>query len=230
MNKLINAVVRMSSGEIAELTGKRHDHVMADVRSMLHQLNLLTPEFSGVYTAENNQQYECFHLPRDLTLTLVSGYSVVLRKRIIDRWLELEASTAISVPTTLSGALRLAAEQAEQIEAQALQLEAAKPAVAFVDKYVDATGLKGFRQVCKLLRAKENRFRDFLKAKGIMYQLGGEWVPHACHLDAGRFEVKAGVSKETEHAFNSARFTAKGVSWIAGEWAKHQLVACGGAA
>lgn len=37
----------MSSREIAELTGKRHDHVMRDVRSMLEQLEKDAPSFGG---------------------------------------------------------------------------------------------------------------------------------------------------------------------------------------
>ena len=47
------------------------------------------------------------------------------------------AAPAFAIPTTMPGALSLAAEQAEQIESQAAQLVAAAPAVAFVDKYVD---------------------------------------------------------------------------------------------
>ena len=80
----------MSSLEIAALTGKRHDNVLADVRKMLEELEIPTPEFSGVYKADNKQTYECFNLPKNLTLALVSGYSVKLRLAIIDRWQELE--------------------------------------------------------------------------------------------------------------------------------------------
>jgi phage antirepressor YoqD-like protein len=39
----------------------------------------------------------------------------------------------------------------------------------------------------------------------------------------GRFVIKAGVSRTSEHAYNTAKFTPKGVEWIAGEWAKHQV-------
>lgn len=225
MNEIINAgVPKMSTREVAELCGKEHAHVMRDAREMLDQLGIEVKGYLQNWIHPQNQQsYVEIVLTKDLSLTLVSGYSVVLRKRIIDRWLELEAAGTFNVPTTLAGALRLAAEQAEQIEAQARQIESAKPAVAFVEKYVDATGLLGFRQVCKLLRANENRFREFLLDRGIWYRLGAAWVPHAQHIDAGRCVVKAGVSTANDHAFNSARFTPKGVEWIAGEWAKYEL-------
>lgn len=37
----------MSSRETAIVTGKRHDHVMRDVRSMLEQLEKDAPSFGG---------------------------------------------------------------------------------------------------------------------------------------------------------------------------------------
>ncbi|THV25854.1 hypothetical protein FAA97_02420 [Peteryoungia ipomoeae] len=81
----------MSSREIAELTGKRHDHVMRDIRSMLVTLQINGPTFGGVYVDAKGEARSCFNLPKRETLILVSGYSVELRARIIDRWMELEA-------------------------------------------------------------------------------------------------------------------------------------------
>lgn len=132
------------------------------------------------------------------------------------------AVPAFAIPTTLSEALRLAADQAEQIEQQQAALAIAAPKAEFVDRYVDGTGLKGFRQVAKLLGAKENDFRAFLQDKHVMYRLGGEWVPFAEHIDAGRFSVKTGQA-DNGHAFNAAKFTPKGVQWIAGLWVAHQM-------
>lgn len=213
----------MTSREIADLTGKDHKNVMADVRSMLEQLGIEPAGFSAAYRAGNNQDQPMFVLPKDLTLTLVSGYSIVMRKTIIDRWLELEsAAPAPAIPPNFAAALRLAADQQEVIEAQALELAAAAPAVEFVERYVDSTGLKGFRQVCKLLKANENDFRRFLEDEKVMYRLGREWTPYAQHLGTDRFEVKAGTA-DTGHAFNSAKFTPKGVNWVAGEFARWQV-------
>lgn len=180
-------------------------------------------KFLGVYLGANGQERPCYHLPKRECQLMVMSESYVVQAKVYDRMAEMEAGQAIRVPTTLAGALRLAAEQAEQIESQALELAAAAPAVAFLDKYVEATGLLGFRQVCKLIRAKENQFREFLLKRDIWYRLGSAWVPHAAHINAGRCVVKAGVATANEHAFNSARFTTKGVAWVAGEWAKYQL-------
>jgi len=73
---------------------------------------------------------------------------------------------APALPQTFADALQLAADQARKIEEQNKALEIAAPKVEFVDRYADASGLKGFREVCKLLGVKENVFRRFLTEEG----------------------------------------------------------------
>lgn len=220
------AMVTMTSREIAELTEKEHRNVLRDARAMLVELYGETGLLSFEQTQtdpQNGQRYPLLALPKRETLILVSGYSIVMRARIIDRWQELEAGAAVAVPQTIAQALRLAADQAERIEQQQLTIAAAKPAVEFVERYVQAEGLKGFRETCKLLRANEARFREFVISEKIMYRLGGTLTAHQNHIDAGRFEVRAGVADSNDHAFTTTKFTPKGIDWIAGEWAKYQL-------
>ena len=146
-----------------------------------------------------------------------------VRRRVLTRLNELEAQQQPRIPQSLSEALRLAADQAEQIERQQQALAIAAPKAEFVDRYVVADGSMSFRQVAKLLSANERKFRQMLLDKGVMYYLGGVLTPKAAHIDAGRFEVKTGTSERNQHAFTQARFTAKGVQWVAGVWAAYQL-------
>ena len=121
MNKLINASqsLTMSSREIAELTGKRHDNVKADIEKMLTDLKLNVPEFSGTYTATNGNSSLEFNLPKRECLILISGYSILLRAKIIDRWQELEAKN--NKPLTRKEMALMVIAQEEEIEK--LQLE-----------------------------------------------------------------------------------------------------------
>lgn len=215
----------MSSREIADICEARHNDVIVTIERLINEGVLRlgrntarphAPEGGGRPTM-------VYDLTKRDCLIVVSGYNAALRARIIDRWLELEAAPTPSLPRSFAEALRLAADQQDLIAAQAEQLAAAAPAVEFVERYADSTGTKGFRQVAKLLQANENQFREFLIEEKIMYRLAGELTPHAQHIDAGRFCVKAGTAQTTGHAYNAARFTPKGVTWVAGEWAKWQL-------
>lgn len=123
-----NATLTMSSREIAELTGKEHKNVLADARKMLAELGYDSAEFSAQYIDPTGRALPCFNLPKDLTITLVSGYNVQMRYAITKRWMELEAQQAPKLPTTFAEALRLAAELEEQKETLRLQNEAMKPA------------------------------------------------------------------------------------------------------
>lgn len=86
----------MSSREIAELTGKMHKNVFEDIRKMLDSLGLAAADFSAtafvVWPNNSTRPVQVFNLPKRETIILVSGYSVVLRARIVDRWMELEGA------------------------------------------------------------------------------------------------------------------------------------------
>ena len=86
----------MSSREIADITGKSHSNVMRDIREMVAQLErdseLNFVCNSSVYISESSgQSYPCYDLDRDTTECLLTGYSVVLRMKVIKRWKELES-------------------------------------------------------------------------------------------------------------------------------------------
>jgi len=213
---VIKQAATMSTREIAELIGKEHKHVLRDAVRMMEQLDYTNERIDGCHqnwtNPQNKQTYYFMCLTREETECLIAGYSVPIRMKIIKRLRELEnqQNPGFELPKSFSEALMLAANQAAQ-------LEAAKPAIEFVEKYVQSAGNMGFRQVAKLLRIKENDFRAFLQDSQIMYMLGGEWTPYAQHINSGRFVMKVGTARN-DHAFHSAKFTPKGVAWVSQLW------------
>lgn len=109
----------MSSRQIAKLTGKRHDNVVADILKMLAELGMHAPDFSGTYKTPRGNTYTEYHLDRELTDTLITGYSIALRHKVIQRWHALE--------------LKQAALDEAKIARQRARLEA--PALADAVKY-----------------------------------------------------------------------------------------------
>lgn len=155
----------------------------------------------------------CYRFPKREACLMAMSYSYDLQAKVFDRMTALEAGAAVKLPQSFAQALRLAAEQAEQIEAQQLQLEAQRPAVEFVDRFVEAKSAKGFREVAKILGVKEREFIAGLAADKIIFKQGANWLPMAEHQHAGRFTVKTGEANG--HAFHQCRFTPDGIAWVA---------------
>jgi phage antirepressor YoqD-like protein len=168
-----------------------------------------------------------YELTLDQCMLVGMRESKAVRRSVLQKLKELEGPRVIATLPDFSNPAAAARAWAEQFELQQAASQAlieAAPKIAFVEKYVDSTGLKGFRQTAKLLKANESRFREFLIDKKIMYRMGGEWQAYQPHIDAGRFEVRAGTTGGG-HAFNQSKFTPKGVTWVAGLWAQYNLEA-----
>ena len=224
MNQLMNnQEITMSSRVISDLVQSRHGDVCRSIDRLI-QSGVISGYAPSPYTHEQNGQtyYEYFLCKRD-TYIVVAQLSPQFTAALVDRWQELELQQKPKLPQTYAEALLEAGRLALENEKQAEQLRLAAPKVEFVEKYIDSsTGSLGFRKVAKLLKVNEKAFREFLNKEKIMYKLGGDWVPYQNHIDAGRFEIKAGLAEheESSHAFTQSKFTAKGVEWVAGEYAK----------
>lgn len=222
----------ISGGRIpCQTNGKGHKSIL--VSSMVArygQPDTFTPTAQSVGAGV----YE-YMLDKRSSLVVVAQLCPEFTAAVVDRWQELEAEQLSPAPqaslaplpdfSNPAAAARAWADEFEQKQQVVARLEAAQPDIDFSQQYGEAneTAGKGFRQVCKLLGAKENKFRKFLIDEQIMYQLGGEWMPYSQHKNTGRFCVKAGVSKFNGHPYNTAKFTPKGVKWVAGRWAQYKL-------
>lgn len=189
----------MSSLEIAELTGKRHDHVIRDIRTLLSQ-GVAAPNFGeSTYKDANQQDRPCFNLTKKGCLILASGYDAKLREKIIDRWEELEIEKrngGFKVPSSFAEALRLAAVQMEQIEQQQKQLEEDKPKVLFAEAVSTSQRSCLVSELAKIISQNgiaigQNRLFVWMRKNGYLCNKGQYYnQPTQKAMELGLFEIK----------------------------------------
>lgn len=197
MNELLSKET-MSSLQIAEITGKRHDAILRDIRHLITQ-GVNAHNFVEVeYTDKKGEKRPCFELTKKGCLILASGYDAKLRERIIDRWEELESEKqkeCFQVPKSFSEALQLAADQARQIEEQQKAIEQKdarisklQPKADFADVAFKAEGKVDIGQAAKILGLPFGRNTLFkkLKEKGILFNRN---EPKQRYIDAVYFEL-----------------------------------------
>lgn len=210
MTTNINQEQTMSSREIAELTGKRHGHVLRDIRDMVEALNSDDPnkdyqQNQGLTSipCPQTKRVQEYLLNRDLTYCLLTGYSAKLRMIVIERWQELEVKTKVKLPATFAEALQLAADQAKA-------LELAAPKVNHYDKVVNRDTLLNATQVGQkvgMTAVKLNRVLDELDVYNKSSKRGR--VFKQWWVDKG-----LGKLKEADTGHTQALFTTKGSVWV----------------
>jgi len=131
----------MSSVEIAKLTGSSHDNVLKTVRGLVSK-GVVSGNETPYIHPQNGQTYSQFLLSYRDTMVVISGYSVELRAKIIDRWqeLEAEAGTAPALPSNMAEALRLAADQIERNQKLQLVIDQQTPKVEALARLAKTTG------------------------------------------------------------------------------------------
>ncbi|MDL2172434.1 phage antirepressor KilAC domain-containing protein [Asaia sp. HumB] len=263
------SALTMSSREIADLTGKRHDHVIRDIKTMLvgvygaeeverripdHKrnrhsefirenadsiLSAIQEGFGGSPNWGADQEHpfkwerntrgmiSIIHLDRSLTYTLVTGYDVEKRKKIIDRWLQLEAAASAPiashdfyVPQTKAEALRLAADLTEQVEEQRQRLDVAEPKAEALDQMSALNAEpKGVRDVGRHLEIGQSKVADLVVQWGWACRESGKLKPTHYGREQGYTVLTSRVftNKTTheEHVVLDFKMTRKGINRMA---------------
>ena len=131
---LMKKDLKMTSREVAEITGKRHADVMRDIRSEIESLELEGLMNESIFAlvkyedakGEMRDQYE---LSREGAMQIATRYSAVIRRKLIIRLDELESSKP-KLPQTYKEALLELIRVEEEKEQLALTVTNLKVAVA----------------------------------------------------------------------------------------------------
>lgn len=186
----------MSSREIAELCDKQHQHVRRDIDAMCEGLQVDASSFGHIYRDARNREQSEYLLPKDLTLTLVAGYNVVLRKRIIDRWMELEnraqsfdPSKILESPAAMRGLLLSYTEKVIELEAK---VDDMREDVEAHERLTKADGSLSITEAAKTLSLRPKDLFQWLSQNGWIYKRpnGGTWLGYQRKCNQGLLEHK----------------------------------------
>lgn len=214
---------------IASSTDTQHKNVLELVgtyKPQIEQFGRVAFETRTFETNGGRQKREIAILNEQqatFLLTLMRNSEVVVRFKVelVKEFYRMRslASTTL-VPQTLSEALRLAADLADEKEKMAEQLSIAAPKVAALERIAEAGGSLGLQEAGKALQQKPNKFIGWLRENGWIYRRAGSSnnLGRAEKVNAGYITHKVTtVEREdgSEKIVEQALITPKGLARLA---------------
>lgn len=233
----------MTSLEIAEITGKKHAHVMRDIRSLIEQ-GVNGSNFGLVnYKDKKGEVRPMFELTPKGCLILASGYDALLREKIINKLEELEKNhrEQYQVPQSFAEALMLAAKQQEKIEQQQLALKSKneeivqlsatitemQPKVSYVDTILSSKETVTTTQIAQDYGQSAKAFNILLRNFGVQRKVGGQWILYAKYLPCGYVQSETVSITHRDGSAGSVmhtKWTQKGRLFLYDELKKHDIL------
>ena len=225
------------SVKVARVFEKQHKNVMKSIRNILGSAqNLANQKWFAetTYTDAQGKRQPMFLMNRDgfslLTMSLSGEKAMAFKVAFIEQFNRMEqaikelAPVTPAIPQTFAQALRLAAEQAETIEAQQKQLEAQAPKVAFATAIINSPSSCGIDELAKLLKQNgvdmgEIRLFQWLRDNDYLCSVGtARNQPTQKALDMGLFELKpqTWTNPKTDEVMTTTRtmVTGKGKEYF----------------
>lgn len=200
---------KMTSMEIAEITGKLHHHIIRDIKDEIEKL-----EKSGVPTEtkfglserkdSTGRIIPYYILTKEGVLQLAARYDAVVRAKLIDIAMKNDKP---QIPQSFAEALRLAADLEE--ERQRLL-----PKAQQYDTFMSAENHQDMNKVAKVLGWGRNTLFKELRGRKILRK---DNSPFQEYIDRGYFIAKEKPIAMGEQVINKVQtfVTAKGVDWLA---------------
>ena len=228
----INGILVTTSNRVAEELGVRHDHLLDKIDDYVSKFN--SPELSGQFYILSNYKDRSGKTNRNYLITkkgvaqLVGGYSAAVEKAFelnvnyINEFERMEnyIKGNFQLPTTFAEALRLAADQQEQLENLKLenkekdkQITELKPAKEYVDKILSTEDTMTITQIAADYGLSGLRLNQILHQERFIRNVGGQWLLYTEHMNKGYTRSETIIIKRkdgTEKVVPATKWTQKG--------------------
>jgi len=234
MNKLVtikNKEPVTDSLRISDSFDKRHDHLLRDIDSLKDDV----PNFGEMFIESNvpdfyNRTRRIYYMTKDGFALLAMGFTgkkaMKFKLQYINAFNQMEEQIktgGFNVPTTMSEALRLAANQQDQIEEM-------KPKVLFADSVASSDTSISIGDLAKILKQEninigQNRLFEWLRSHGYLIRLKGTSynAPTQMSMNLKLFEIKEttiGHSDGHTTIQKTSKVTGKGQQYFINKFLK----------
>lgn len=216
MNEISTIVAgdRMTSLQIAEITGKAHADVMKAIRKMEPAWSKINEgNFSLVeYKDKKGETRPCYSLNKEECLYIATKFNDEARAKLIKRWKELEEQSKPSVPQNYLEALKSLVKSEE--EKQQLALENRKqqqeiltiskenmelgnkitemlPKVSYYDQILQSNATMTVTQIAQDYGMSAIKLNLLLSDMKIQHKMRGQWILYGQFLTGGYVHSRA---------------------------------------
>lgn len=206
---------RMTSLQIAEITGKPHADVMKAIRKMEPAWSKINEgNFSLVeYKDKKGETRPCYSLTKEECLYIATKFNDEARAKLIKRWKELEEQhQKPSVPQNYLEALKSLVKAEEEREQLALEnrkqqqeivtiskenmelgsrITEMLPKVSYYDKILQSNATMTITQIAQDYGMSAVRMNKELESMRIQHKVRGQWILYGQFLTGGYVHSRA---------------------------------------
>lgn len=228
----INGILVTTSNRIAEELGVRHDHLLDKIDDYVSKFN--SPELSGQFYIPSNYKDRSGKANRNYLITkkgvaqLVGGYSAAVERAFelnvnyINEFERMEKyiKGEFQLPKTFAEALRLAADQQEQLENLKVENETQKqiigelqPIKEYVDTILSSDDTMTITQIAADYGLSGIKLNQILHQEKIIRNVGGQWLLYSEYMNKGYTKSSTVIIKRkdgTEKVIPTTKWTQKG--------------------
>lgn len=212
-----------SSLQVAETFNKNHRDVLRAVDDLKEGVaqNWADLFYEDTYThPQNKQQYRIIYMNRDGFTLLAMGFTgkkaMKFKLKYIEAFNKMEShikTGGFKVPSTMAEALRLAADQQEQIEAM-------KPKATYYDLILQNKDLMSVTPIAKDYGMSATKLNQLLAEWGIQYKQGRQWILYAKYQNKG-YTQSFTYPSDIDHSHPLTKWTQEGRLFIHEQLHKH---------
>ncbi|WP_410904094.1 phage antirepressor KilAC domain-containing protein [Pseudomonas rhizosphaerae] len=211
----------MSSREIAELTGKRHDNVKRTIDNLVGDRVISSPQVEE-YPASVGRPGKHYLIGKRDSFVVVAQLSPEFTARLVDRWQELEEQAAPRIPANYAEALQLAADQARENSRLLGVIQLQAPKVAAIRRLAAAEGAICITDAAKQLQITPSKLFTWLRANRWIFHRGSSarWIAYQPRITAGYMvhkvtQLKPDAETGADRAAYQPLITPKGLACLA---------------